>query len=228
MIAWHFKNSDICKYLQNKTRPNMIKIAIVEDNEDVRKLTASLLNQFSDIECVGSFDSAEAFSAAAPNLQADVVLMDIGLPKQNGIECVRENAVKYPHLEFIMFTDHSDSAQVFSALLAGANGYVLKGGLIEQLAEGIRDIKAGGSPMSRQFARLSLTYLREAKKDYPELELLSKQEHEVLEGLYKGWSYKEIATHRFVSEHTVRTQVRSIYYKLQVHTRAELIHKFPQ
>ncbi len=206
----------------------MIKIVIVEDNSDLRKLTASLLNQFSDIECIGTFDSAEGFTAALPNLQADVVLMDIGLPKQNGIECVRENALHYPNLEFIMFTDHADSVQVFKALLAGANGYVLKGGLIEQLAEGIREIKSGGSPMSRQFARLSLTYLREAQKEYPELELLSKQELEVLEGLYKGWSYKEIATHRFVSEHTVRTQVRSVYQKLQVHTRAELMNKFPK
>ena len=206
----------------------MIKIAIVEDNTDVRKLTASLLNQFSDIECVGSFESAEAFSAAVPHLQADVVLMDIGLPKQNGIECVRQNAEKYPNLEFIMYTDHADSKDVFNALRAGANGYVLKGGLMEQLAENIRDIKAGGSPMSRQFARMALEYLRKTEQDYPELDKLTEQEHEVLKGLYKGWAYKEIATHRFVSEHTVRSQVRSVYSKLQVHTRAELMNKFPK
>lgn len=206
----------------------MIKIAIVEDNTDVRKLTASLLNQFSDIECMGSFESAEAFTTALPNLQADVVLMDIGLPKQNGIECVRENAEKYPNLEFIMYTDHADSKEVFNALRAGANGYVLKGGLIEHLAENIREIKAGGSPMSRQFARMTLEYLRKTETEYPELDKLSEQEHEVLKGLYKGWSYKEIAIHRFVSEHTVRSQVRSIYHKLHVHTRAELMNKFPK
>jgi DNA-binding NarL/FixJ family response regulator len=219
---------DIRQIFAQNLALNMIKIAIVEDNDDVRKLTASLLNQFSDIECIGSFGSAETFTAALPSLQADVVLMDIGLPKQNGIECVRENAEKYPHLEFIMFTDHTNSTDVFNALRAGANGYVLKGGIVEQLADSIRDIKAGGSPMSRQFARLSLNYLRETQKQYPELEVLTEQENTVLDGLYKGWSYKEIATHRFVSEHTVRSQVRSIYHKLQVHTRAELMNKFPK
>ncbi len=206
----------------------MIKIAIVEDSPDVRKLTASLLNQFSDIECIGSFDSAETFSSALPNLQADVVLMDIGLPKQNGIDCVFENAHKYPNLEFIMFTDHADNNEVFRALGAGANGYLLKGGMIEQLAEGIREIKAGGSPMSRQYARLAINYMRESEKKYPELEKLTEQEHIVLKGLYKGLSYKEIANNRFVSEHTVRSQVRSIYHKLHVHTRAELMNKYPQ
>lgn len=206
----------------------MIKIAIVEDNAEVRKLTANLLNQFSDIECMYSFECAEAFSAALPHLEADVVLMDIGLPKQNGIECVRQNAEKYPHLEFIMYTDHTDSKEVFNALRAGANGYVLKGGLIEKLAEGIREIKAGGSPMSRQYARMSLEYLRKIEKEYPELDVLSEQENIVLEGLRKGWSYKEIATSRFVTEHTVRSQVRSIYHKLQVHTRAELMNRFPK
>ena len=206
----------------------MIKIAIVEDDNEIRKLTASLLNFYKDIECVGTFEDAEAFSKALPTLFPDVVLMDIGLPQQDGIDCVRENHLKFPNIEFIMFTNSIDTKGVFDALAAGATGYVLKGGTPEKLVESIRDVKAGGSPMSRQISRMLTATFQETEKKYPELEKLTQQEHEVLKGLYLGWSYKEIAHHRYVSEHTVRSQVRSIYHKLQVHTRMEVMLKFPK
>lgn len=205
----------------------MIKVAIVEDDNEIRKLTASLLNFYEEIECVGTFSNAEEFSHALPSLQPDVVLMDIGLPQQNGIECVRENHLKFPDIEFVMFTNSIDTKGVFEALASGATGYVLKGGKPEKLIESIREVKAGGSPMSRQISRMVTATFQQTEKKYPELEKLTEQEHEVLKGLYLGWSYKEIASHRFVSEHTVRSQVRSIYQKLQVHTRAEVMLKFP-
>lgn len=206
----------------------MIKVAIVEDDNEIRKLTASLLNFYEEIECVGTFSNAEEFSQALPSLQPDVVLMDIGLPQQNGIECVRENHLKFPDIEFLMFTNSIDTKGVFEALASGATGYVLKGGKPEKLIESIREVKAGGSPMSRQISRMVTATFQQTEKKYPELEKLTEQEHEVLKGLYLGWSYKEIANHRFVSEHTVRSQVRSIYQKLQVHTRAEVMLKFPK
>ena len=206
----------------------MIKIAIVEDDNEIRKLTASLLNFYDNIECVGTFDSAEAFSMALPAIQPDVVLMDIGLPHQNGIDCVRDNHLKYPHIEFIMFTNSIDTKGVFEALSAGASGYVVKGCPPEKLIESIREVKAGGSPMSRQISRMVVAAFQTMNKAYPELEKLTEQEQAVLKGLYQGWSYKEIANHRFVSEHTVRSQVRSIYQKLQVHTRTEMMLKFPK
>lgn len=206
----------------------VIKVAIVEDDDEIRKLTASLLNFYDYIECVGTFNSAESFSKFLSSAQPDVVLMDIGLPQQNGIECVRENHLKYPHIQFIMFTNSVDSNAVFEALALGASGYILKGGTPEKLVEAIREVKDGGSPMSRQISRMVVAAFQKTEKKHPELEKLTEQEHEVLKGLYQGWSYKEIATYRFVSEHTVRSQVRSIYQKLQVHTRAEMINKFPK
>lgn len=206
----------------------MIKIAIVEDDNEIRKLTASLLNFYHDIECIGTFTNAEDFSVALTALQPDVVLMDIGLPKQNGIDCVRENHQKYPHIEFIMFTNSVDTKAVFDALSVGASGYVLKGGTPEKLVESIREVKEGGSPMSRQISRMVVATFQRTEKQYQELETLTEQEREVLKGLYQGWSYKEIANYRFVSEHTVRSQVRSIYQKLQVHTRTEMMLKFPK
>ena len=150
-----------------------IRVAIVEDDAEIRKLSAGLLNFYPDIECVGAFGSAEEFLDNLPTLQPDVVLMDIGLPGMDGIACVDtckgssiDSESAGCKAEFIMFTNHTDSREVFEALKAGATGYVLK----------------------------------------------------------KGWAYKQIAAHRFVSEHTVRTQVRSIYQKLQVHTRTEALN----
>ncbi|MBL7814567.1 MAG: response regulator transcription factor [Saprospiraceae bacterium] len=203
----------------------MIKVAIVEDDADIRKLTASLLSFSMDIECVGAFESAESFTTALPSLQPDVVLMDIGLPQQNGIDCVRHNHSLFPNIEYIMFTDHIESKGVFDALTAGASGYVVKGGTPEKLADAIRDVKNGGSPMSRPIARMVTASFKRTEPQYPELEKLTEQERAVLRGLNEGWSYKEIATQKYVSENTIRSQVRSIYEKLQVHTRMEALKK---
>ncbi len=201
-----------------------IRVAIVEDDEDIRKLTTSLLNFYPDIECIGAFGNAEDFAKNLPSLLPDVVLMDIGLPVQNGIECVRANHETFANIEFLMFTDHTDTKEVFEALAAGATGYVLKGGTPEQLANAIRDVHAGGSPMSRQISRMVATAFRQSEQKHPSLDKLTPQEWEVLQCLDKGWAYKEIAAHRFVSEHTVRTQVRTIYQKLQVHSRTDALN----
>jgi DNA-binding NarL/FixJ family response regulator len=202
-----------------------IRIVLVEDDPEIRQLTAGLLHFFDDLECVGAFGSAEEFVRALPTLNADVVLMDIGLPGQSGTACVQAQHSRYPALEFVMFTDHADSQAVFEALAAGASGYVLKGGLPEQLAEAVREVHAGGSPMSRQIARMVAASFKRTEPQFPELQKLTKQEQEVLKGLDKGLAYKEIAALYFVSEHTVRSQVRSIYQKLEVHTRTEALNK---
>jgi two-component system, NarL family, response regulator LiaR len=212
------------KNVLNK-RPKMIKVAIVEDDPDIRKLTASLLNFYPDIECIGSFDSAEKYRDALPNLSVDVVLMDIGLPNQNGIDCIRTCHEAYPNIEYIMFTDHIEAKNVFDALAVGASGYVLKGGIPERLAEAIREVKAGGSPMSRRISRMVTASFKHTEPLFPELEKLTEQERAVLRGLDDGKSYKEIAAQKFVSENTIRSQVRSIYEKLQVHTRTEALNK---
>ena len=91
----------------------MIRVAIVEDDDDIRKMTASLLNYNADIECIGSFSSAEHYQAALPTLAVDVVLMDIGVPDQNGIDCIRTCHPAFPNVEYIMFTDHIEAKVVF-------------------------------------------------------------------------------------------------------------------
>jgi DNA-binding NarL/FixJ family response regulator len=201
-----------------------IRVTIVEDDAEIRKMTSSLLNLFADIECSCTFCSAEEFEKALPTLEADVVLMDIGLPGKNGIDCIKtcKNAQE---MNFIMFTTHLEAQNVFDALAAGATGYILKGCNPDRLADAIREVHEGGSPMSREISRLVTSSFKRTEKLFPNLEKITTQEHEVLKGLEKGWSYREIAAQRFVSEHTVRSQVRSIYEKLEVHSRTEALNK---
>jgi DNA-binding NarL/FixJ family response regulator len=201
-----------------------IRVAIVEDDAEIRKMTSSLLNLFADIECACTFGSAEEFEIALPTLQADVILMDIGLPGKNGIDCIK-TCKNEQEMNFIMFTTHLESQNVFDALAAGATGYILKGCNPDRLADAIREVHDGGSPMSREISRLVTASFKRTEKHFPALEKLTTQEHEVLKGLDKGWSYREIAAQRFVSEHTVRSQVRSIYEKLEVHSRTEALNK---
>ena len=204
----------------------MAKVAIVEDDQDIRELTAGLLNFYNDIECVGVFGSAEDFMISIPNIIANVVLMDIGLPGMNGIECIKSSSKLFPNIEFLIYSDHLDTQDVFQALTVGANGYVLKGSSPEKLVDAIRDIHAGGSPMSRQISRMVAASFQKNETLHPDFENLTTQEWEVLKGLDKGYAYKEIASIRFVSEHTVRSQVRSIYEKLHVHSRTDALNKY--
>ena len=203
----------------------MIHVTLVEDDVEIIHLTQYLLEQQQDITCVASFQCAETYCKALPTLKTDVVLMDIGLPNQSGIDCIRVCRDNFPKIEYIMFTDHTDSKEVYEALSVGASGYVLKGDTPERLAEAIRDVKAGGSPMSRRIARMVTTFFKRVEPLYPALKKLTPEERTVLLGLDEGKSYKEIATQKFVSVNTVRSQVRSIYEKLQVHTRTDALNE---
>src|SRR5262245_56211474 len=113
-----------------------------------------MINFFPDMECVGTYSDAESFLKRTDQKNLDVVLMDIGLPGMNGIDCIRSADKEGHPTEYLIYTDHLDSREIFDALAAGANGYVSKGDAPEKLAEAIRDIHRGGSPMSRQISRM--------------------------------------------------------------------------
>ena len=202
-----------------------IKVCLVEDDEEIRQLTKDVLEFKDDIICVETWSSAEDFIDKLPDLNVDIVMMDIGLPGISGIDCVRKCTENSNKPDFVMYTTHFDSQEVFEALRAGAKGYILKGGSPDRLIQDIYDIADGGSPMSPQISRLVAESFNEANKKNLELEKLSKQEWEVLKALNKGLNYKEIAAERFVSTHTVRAQIRSIYDKLHVHSKVEAIKK---
>lgn len=199
-----------------------IRVALVEDDAELRKLTAAVLNFYADIECVGACDSAEMLEATIDAIRPDVVLMDIGLPGQDGIGCVRELKPRYRSTQFVMLTAHNDPGKTFQALQAGATGYILKTATPEKLAEAVREVVAGGSPMSAGIARLVVESFQPAE---PELDKLTKTEREVLADLEAGYSYKEIAARRFIDLTTVQSHIRHIYEKLQVHSRTEAVNK---
>lgn len=201
----------------------MIKICIVEDDEEIRELTKSVLELKPDIKILHWFTSAESYLEVMSSIKVDMILMDIGLPGISGIECVRKASEQDPHLVFVMYTTHLESSEVFEALQAGAKGYILKGGLPERLIQDIYDIAEGGSPMSPQISRMVAESFNQHPNKSTPLEKLSKHELEVLISLDKGMNYKEIAEQRFVSAHTVRAQIRSIYEKLHVHSKLEAI-----
>ena len=202
-----------------------IRVAIVEDDAELRKLTASILNFYPDIECVGAYESAEAFGATFLAIRPDVVLMDISLPGENGIECVKKWKPQRRETHFVMLTSLSDPQKTFDALRAGATGYVVKPPMPEQIAAAIREVWGGGSPMSADIARFVVESFQQTKAELSALENLTKTEREVLDELNDGFSYKEIATRRFVDITTVQSHVRHIYEKLEVHSRTEAVNK---
>jgi DNA-binding NarL/FixJ family response regulator len=201
-----------------------IRISIVEENPYIRKSIAAQLNVFSDLKCENLFSNAEDFEAALATLEVDVVLIDINLPKKNGIDCIRHcKTVK--NINYIIFTTQSEAKDVFDSFSIGATGFLLKSCPLERLAEAIREVHIGGSPMSPEVSRLVTNYFHRTIDKFPTLEKLTKQEKLVLKGLEKGWTYHEIALANNVTTNTVRSQIRCIYKKLEVKTRREALIK---
>jgi len=203
-----------------------INISIVEDTKDIREGLCALINGSEGFSCKSSFSNAESALKDLIDDKPDVVLMDIGLPGMSGIECIRKLKAKKPELQIIMLTVYEDDDHIFKALVAGASGYLLKKTPPAKLLEAIQDVFNGGSPMSSQIARKVISAFQSINKSSVETENLSSREQEILSFLAKGFRYKEIAEKLFISIETVRTHLRNIYEKLQVHSRTEAVLKF--
>jgi DNA-binding NarL/FixJ family response regulator len=203
-----------------------ISIAIVEDLDVVRNGLKDFISLSTDFLVVGSYKSGEEALQKLPDTRPDIVIMDINLPGMNGIECIRQVKDKSPGTQFMMFTVYENDDKVFEALKAGASGYLLKNTGLLQIAESVKELHEGGSPMSANIARKMVNLVRgDSDKKTPFLDLLSPREKEILQLLAKGLLYKEIAEQLNITTGTVRIHIHKIYEKLHVQNRTEAINK---
>jgi DNA-binding NarL/FixJ family response regulator len=204
-----------------------LRIAIVEDDDRLREQFAQLVESAADMTCVSTSGTAESALAAIPAAAPDVVLMDVNLPGMNGVECARQLKDLRPQTQIVMLTSLESNDIIFESLQAGATGYVLKRSPGLQILEAVRDVHAGGSPMSAAIARKVVSFFgkRVDPMPSPELDRLSDREREVLVALAQGQQYKEIADALGISINTVRNHVKKTYEKLQVNTRLDAVRK---
>lgn len=209
-----------------KTAGKKVCVALVEDNSKLRRSLTTLLNSTDDLECVAACGDGEQALRELPALAPNIVLMDIHLPGISGIECVARLAAAVPKVRIVMLTAFESSEEIFDSLAAGAHGYLLKSTSPGQLLDSIREVAAGGSPISGSVARKIVDFFRQKPPVPDSVDVLAPREREVLKLLAEGCPYKEIASTMQVSLGTVRTYIERIYQKLHVHSRTEAVVKY--
>lgn len=216
---------------------NMTYIAIVDDKKSLRTALQDRLNAFDNYEVLFTAENGKDFLEkmveARKSISPDVVLMDIDMPIMNGIEAVTQGKDRYPNSKYLMLTIFDEDDKIFSAIKAGADGYLLKDEPVEKIKEAIINLlNDEGAPMSPSIARRAFNLLMNAKieiKETPTNELeynLTDREKEILLKLIDGLEYKEIAQDINVSPNTIRNHVTKIYKKLHVTSRAQAMKLF--
>ena len=206
-----------------------LRIAIFDDNKNVRDSLTLLLKTEKEFEVVGSFAHVLDCLGDIQECKPDVLLMDIEMPGMSGIEAVRTLKKEFPQIQVLMQTVFEDDDRVFDSICAGASGYILKNFLNTRLIDSIKELQFGGSPMSPSIARKVLTKMQqipehvkpEQAPDYH----LSKREKEVLACMVNGLSYKMIANELNIGYETVRSHIKKIYEKLHVASLTEMVAK---
>lgn len=203
----------------------IVKVAIIEDVRSLREGFWMLIDGTPGFHCTGSFRTMEEALDKIGFDLPDVVLADIGLPGMNGIEGTRVLKERYPDLTLLMLTVYDDDDRIFDALCAGACGYLLKKTPPARLLESLREAASGGAPMSPEVARRVVTLFREFRPpdrvDYN----LTPHELRLLKLLVEGHNYKTAAATLGVSFNTICFHIKSIYEKLQVHSKSEAVSK---
>jgi DNA-binding NarL/FixJ family response regulator len=205
------------------------RIAIFDDNKNIRESISLLLETEPQFEVVGRFSHVLDCVDDIRSCRPDIVLMDIEMPGMSGIEAVSLIKSAFPQIQILMQTVFEDDDRVFDSICAGASGYILKNYLNTRLVEAIHELQFGGSPMSPSIARKLLNKMQafskvirpEAAPDYQ----LTVREKEVLSCLVNGLSYKMISAELHISYETVRSHVKKIYEKLHVASLTEVVAK---
>lgn len=205
------------------------KVSIVEDDAAFREHLVSLIRGAPGFVCAGAHGSAEAALKGLPCERPDVLLLDLELPGKSGLDCIHEFKARLPKLEVLVLTICDDTRRIFGALESGATGYLHKPPTSSvEILDAIREIRAGGSPMSAAIARLVVKTFQQRRRTRQEVEKLSPREQEILQLVSCGQRNAEIAHALHISELTVSTHLHRVYEKLQVHTRTAATAKYLQ
>jgi len=205
-----------------------IKLAIAEDNNFLLKAILEKLSFFEDMEVkFHGYNGLELLEKLEQDSNVQLILMDIEMPKMNGIEAAAEVSNKYPQIKIIMITVFDDDENIFRAIQAGADGYLLKEVDAQSLHQGILDTLEGGAVMTPSVAMKALKFLRNPPNfEEPKEEInLTTREIQILEQTSKGLNYNQIGENLFISPKTVRKHIENIYGKLQVHSKLEAVQK---
>jgi two-component system, NarL family, nitrate/nitrite response regulator NarL len=211
--------------LADHTRGGRTRVSIVEDHTEIREGLRTLVDDSSSFQCVGTYGSVEAAVPGIARDGSEIVLMDLGLPGMSGIEGIRRLRAVNPDLRLVALTVFEDDDRVFEALCAGASGYVLKKTPPARLMDCLEDVRRGGAAMSPEVASRVLTMFRDIRRDADGSHRLTPHELRILQLLAEGHSYKTAAAQLSSSVHTVAFHMKSIYSKLEVHSKSEAVAK---
>jgi DNA-binding NarL/FixJ family response regulator len=204
-----------------------ITVAILEDLPEVGEGLKEIINEDAHLSCFQWYKTAEDAITFIPKNPADILIVDIGLPRASGIEAIRSLSDSCPDMQFCMFTVYEDDDKVFNSLKAGAKGYILKNAGPTKIVSAIHELIEGGSPMSPSIARRVLDFIQKGSKIPSLKELpLTEREIELLELLSQGLLYKEVADSMGITIGTVKQHIHKIYGKLQVSNKTEALNKF--
>ena len=202
-----------------------IGIVVYEDNNNLRESLCNLITFSKDLLLLGNYARVDEVTMQVMELQPDVILMDIDMPGINGIDAVKQIRTFNQQVQIIMLTVFDDNRHVLDAICAGASGYLLKKHISDHLLDAITQVLQGEAPMSPGIARMVIQSMQQTTKPAINNYNLTNREKEILSNLSKGNSYKLIAADLIISIDTVRTHIKNIYQKLQVHTQTEAVSK---
>ena len=201
----------------------MTPVGIIEDNESLRQSVALLLETNNRYKVVLSEPTCDHIIHKLEQALPLILLMDIDMPGMNGIEGVKLVKQHFPSIDIIMFTVFENDDKIFDSIIAGADGYILKRSRPEKIVDALHELQEGGAPMSPGIAQRVMQMFRNTQAKPQTSFHLSKRELDILNGLVKGQTYKEMAGELFVSVETVRTHLKNIYEKMHVHSKAEAV-----
>jgi DNA-binding NarL/FixJ family response regulator len=202
-----------------------IKVAIIEDQREVRQGLVVLVNGTVGFSCANSFRTMEEAIRVITNEPPDVILTDLGLPGMSGTKGIRILKGLHPDVPILALTVYDDDEEIFDALCAGASGYLLKDTQPARLLECLREVVSGGAPMSPEVAHRVVELFRQFRPPERAEHNLTPQEKELLKLLVEGHYYKTAAAELGISVNTVAFHLRNIYEKLQVHSKTEAVAK---